>query len=145
VHVFGEGNETEDGGRPLARGARPTSRTSVGRPVPHVIAWADAIRLIDVLWLNTDGGVAAAFEVEHSISIYSRIVRMVVSARVGICPTSRTSSRAVADSDQVGQRSNRGAALTDDAKPSIDTLVDAQMPQRRAVARRTIGRSTRRQ
>lgn len=36
----------------------------------------DAIRLIDVLWLNPDGGVAAAFEVEHSTSIYSGIVRM---------------------------------------------------------------------
>jgi type II restriction enzyme len=38
---------------------------------------ADAVRLIDVLWL--DGGkahVAAAFEVEHSTSIYSGIVRM---------------------------------------------------------------------
>ena len=36
----------------------------------------DAIRLIDVLWLNTNGSVAAAFEVEHSTSIYSGIVRM---------------------------------------------------------------------
>lgn len=36
----------------------------------------DAIRLIDVLWLNAGGGVAAAFEVEHSTSIYSGIVRM---------------------------------------------------------------------
>ncbi len=40
-------------------------------------ASADSIRLIDVLWLNrTDGQVAAAFEVEHSTSIYSGIVRM---------------------------------------------------------------------
>jgi type II restriction enzyme len=38
---------------------------------------ADMVRLIDVLWLraNTDR-VAAAFEVEHSTSIYSGIVRM---------------------------------------------------------------------
>ena len=36
----------------------------------------DAIRLIDVLWLNTNGTVEAAFEVEHSTSIYSGIVRM---------------------------------------------------------------------
>jgi len=37
----------------------------------------DAIRLIDVLWIESLGGrVAAAFEVEHTTSIYSGIVRM---------------------------------------------------------------------
>ncbi len=36
---------------------------------------ADAVRLIDVLWLEKDD-VAAAFEVEHTTSIYSGIVRM---------------------------------------------------------------------
>lgn len=38
---------------------------------------ADAIRLIDVLWLDAiNGQVVAAFEVEHTTSIYSGIVRM---------------------------------------------------------------------
>ncbi len=38
---------------------------------------AEAIRLIDVLWLAKDtGAVAAAFEVEHTTSIYSGIVRL---------------------------------------------------------------------
>lgn len=38
---------------------------------------ADMVRLIDVLWLHPDTGlVTAAFEVEHSTSIYSGIVRM---------------------------------------------------------------------
>jgi len=38
---------------------------------------ADAIRLIDVLWLEAQSArVAGAFEVEHSTSIYSGIVRM---------------------------------------------------------------------
>ncbi|KAA0676009.1 hypothetical protein DS843_28875 [Roseomonas genomospecies 6] len=38
---------------------------------------ADAVRLIDVLWLDRGKAhVAAAFEVEHSTSIYSGIVRM---------------------------------------------------------------------
>lgn len=37
---------------------------------------ADTIRLIDVLWLDEGGRVAAAFEVEHSTSIYSGIVRL---------------------------------------------------------------------
>ncbi len=37
----------------------------------------DSIRLIDVLWIDkTTGGVAAAFEVEHTTSVYSGIVRM---------------------------------------------------------------------
>ena len=45
---------------------------------------ADAIRLIDVLWLERDdGNVAAAFEVEHSTSIYSGIVRMLDLALSG--------------------------------------------------------------
>lgn len=38
---------------------------------------ADAIRLIDILWVDKDTKrVAAAFEVEHTTSIYSGIVRM---------------------------------------------------------------------
>ena len=38
---------------------------------------ADAVALIDVLWLDgVSGRVEAAFEVEHSTSIYSGIVRM---------------------------------------------------------------------
>lgn len=36
---------------------------------------AEAVRLIDVLWLQDDN-VAAAFEVEHSTSIYSGILRL---------------------------------------------------------------------
>ncbi|MDP3766621.1 MAG: type II restriction endonuclease, partial [Dehalococcoidia bacterium] len=38
---------------------------------------ADAVRLIDVIWIQTaDARVAAAFEVEHTTSIYSGIVRL---------------------------------------------------------------------
>lgn len=45
---------------------------------------ADSIRLIDVLWLDrATGKVAAAFEVEHSTSIYSGIVRMLDLALSG--------------------------------------------------------------
>jgi type II restriction enzyme len=37
----------------------------------------DAIRLIDILWLEPDSGkIVAAYEVEHTTSIYSGIVRM---------------------------------------------------------------------
>jgi len=43
---------------------------------------ADMIRLIDVLWLDRSShSVAAAFEVEHTTSIYSGIVRLLVSVR----------------------------------------------------------------
>ena len=37
---------------------------------------ADAVRLIDVLWLDAQQQIVAAFEVEHTTSIYSGIVRM---------------------------------------------------------------------
>lgn len=37
---------------------------------------AEAVRLIDVIWLDEAHAPAAAFEVEHSTSIYSGIVRM---------------------------------------------------------------------
>ncbi len=45
---------------------------------------ADAVRLIDVLWIAPDSPrVVAAFEVEHSTSIYSGIVRMLDLALSG--------------------------------------------------------------
>ena len=37
---------------------------------------AEAVRLIDVLWLDAAGAIVAPFEVEHTTSIYSGIVRM---------------------------------------------------------------------
>lgn len=45
--------------------------------LPSTVGATDTVRLIDVLWLDADKGrVVAAFEVEHSTSIYSGIVRM---------------------------------------------------------------------
>lgn len=66
-------------GAPLGKGCLerlpPTITTSPG---------ADAIRLIDVLWIEPSGEhVTAAFEVEHSTSIYSGIVRMLDLALSG--------------------------------------------------------------
>ncbi|WP_229776211.1 type II restriction endonuclease [Deinococcus ruber] len=59
-----------DGGT-LGDGCLTTLPPSIaGRP------GADAVRLIDVLWLDSTAEVAAAFEVEHTTSIYSGIVRM---------------------------------------------------------------------
>lgn len=53
-------------------------------PAIATSAGADAIRLIDVLWLECGGDhVTAAFEVEHSTSIYSGIVRMLDLALSG--------------------------------------------------------------
>lgn len=48
---------------------------------------ADAVRLIDVLWLHArTGRVAGAFEVEHTTSIYSGIVRLLDLALGGAGP-----------------------------------------------------------
>jgi type II restriction enzyme len=71
-----------DRNRPHA-GGRLSDGCLVTLP-PDVLALsaADAIGLIDVLWLS-DGSVAAAFEVEHSTSIYSGIVRMLDLALSG--------------------------------------------------------------
>jgi len=53
-------------------------------PTIAAAAGADSIRLIDVLWLEKgEDRVAAAFEVEHSTSIYSGIVRMLDLALSG--------------------------------------------------------------
>lgn len=45
--------------------------------LPEPLARVDSVPLIDVIWLDRAAGcVAAAFEVEHTTSIYSGIVRM---------------------------------------------------------------------
>lgn len=63
----------------LGEGCLESLPTSISRSTG-----ADAIRLIDVLWLEQGGDrVAAAFEVEHSTSIYSGIVRMLDLALSG--------------------------------------------------------------
>jgi len=46
-------------------------------PFPEGVSAADAVRLIDVLWLDkATRRIVAAYEVEHTTSIYSGIVRM---------------------------------------------------------------------
>ncbi|MBS2132138.1 type II restriction endonuclease (plasmid) [Burkholderia thailandensis] len=45
-------------------------------PASLNINGADTVPLIDVIWLGSDESVAAAFEVEHTTSIYSGIVRL---------------------------------------------------------------------
>lgn len=66
-----------DRGRPCGAG-RLGDGCLAELPAPLAsAAGADAVRLIDVLWLElTDCRVAAAFEVEHTTSIYSGIVRL---------------------------------------------------------------------
>lgn len=62
-----------DRGRPCG-----TGRLGDGcmEALPQVLESVDAVRMIDVLWLNAAGQAAAAFEVEHTTSIYSGIVRL---------------------------------------------------------------------
>lgn len=71
-----------DRARPFASGRLGDGCLEV-LPAPlATVPGAEAVRLIDVLWLERDGEgqpngrVAAAFEVEHTTSIYSGIVRM---------------------------------------------------------------------
>jgi type II restriction enzyme len=71
-----------DRARPFASGRLGDGCLEV-LPTPLAsVPGAEAVRLIDVLWLERDaagqpnGRVAAAFEVEHTTSIYSGIVRM---------------------------------------------------------------------
>ncbi len=54
--------------------------------LPKVITAAtgiDSVRLIDIIWIDKQGQAKAAFEVEHSTSIYSGIVRMLDLAKGG--------------------------------------------------------------
>jgi type II restriction enzyme len=73
-HVWVASNDRR---RPFAGGVLG-DRCLAGLPARVETSLAiDAIRLIDVLWIDVGGeSVAAAFEVEHSTSIYSGIVRM---------------------------------------------------------------------
>lgn len=46
------------------------------KELPVNLSAIESVRLIDVLWLDAGGEAVAAFEVEHTTSIYSGIVRM---------------------------------------------------------------------
>ena len=84
------------------------------------------IRLIDVLWLDRSARtVAAAFEVEHTTSIYSGIVRLLdlalgapASATQGPSTRSRSCSEAAANprSAQTVARFNRSAFVITDTE-----------------------------
>lgn len=66
-----------DQNRPWADGRLGDGCLKVLPPEVTVRPGADAVRLIDVLWFERGGyHVAAAFEVEHTTSIYSGIVRL---------------------------------------------------------------------
>lgn len=71
---------------------------------------ADAIRLIYVLWIEEGGDVAAAFEVVHSTSIYSGIVRMIDLA-LGIDGAAARNFFLVAPDDREGEVRSQVARL----------------------------------
>ncbi|AWK76829.1 hypothetical protein CBI38_36105 (plasmid) [Rhodococcus oxybenzonivorans] len=74
---------SNDRGRPYGDGRLADGCLAVLPPPIAGGPASDAIRLIDVLWLESNGCVTAAFEVEHSTSIYSGIVRMLDLALSG--------------------------------------------------------------
>ncbi|WP_395400943.1 type II restriction endonuclease [Pseudoduganella sp. UC29_106] len=66
-----------DKGRPYGNGRLGDGCVTELPQAIRAISACDTIALIDVLWLHpTSGKIAMAFEVEHSTSIYSGIVRM---------------------------------------------------------------------
>ena len=66
-----------DRGRPYGDGKLGDGCLADLPPALASIPGAESVRLIDVLWLSrASGTVEAAFEVEHTTSIYSGIVRM---------------------------------------------------------------------
>ena len=108
----------------------------------------DAVRLIDVLWLNRAGGrVAAAFEVEHTTSIYSGIVRLISrSARPITSPGSswlrRTIERRMYVRSYAGRHSDpwkrcacgtcrtANSRRTANQSPALDTVSNRSKPSR---------------
>lgn len=68
---------SNDGGRPYAGGRLGDGCLGTLPAGIDAAPGAEAVRLIDVLWLERGAGrVAGAFEVEHTTSIYSGIVRL---------------------------------------------------------------------
>lgn len=68
---------SNDVSRPYAGGRLGDGCVNALPPVIDNAPGADAVRLIDILWLERNSGrVAGAFEVEHTTSIYSGIVRL---------------------------------------------------------------------
>lgn len=68
---------SNDRSRPYAGGRLSDGCLDALPPGVSTAPGADAIRLIDVLWVDRPTGhVAGAFEVEHTTSIYSGIVRL---------------------------------------------------------------------
>ena len=67
---------SNDRGRPYAQGRLSDGCLAQLPAALEASGAIDTIRLIDVLWLDDTQRVVAAFEVEHSTSLYSGIVRM---------------------------------------------------------------------
>ena len=66
-----------DGSRPYSGGQLGDGCLDCLPPALETAPGADAVRLIDVIWIERDSHrVAGAFEVEHTTSIYSGIVRL---------------------------------------------------------------------
>jgi len=106
-------NRAYDGGR-LADGCLSTLPPAVAGN-----AAADAIGLIDVLWVDADR-VAAAFEVEHTTSIYSGIVRMLDLAL-------STAAGSVSAMFLVAPDSREGDVRAQLARPAFSRVADLQV------------------
>ena len=79
---------------------------------------SESVRLIDVIWIErTTGHAVAAFEVEHSTSIYSGIVRMLDLARGGENPALQALFLVAPDSRESDVRAQL-------ARPAFSSIAD---------------------
>ena len=89
--------------RVITRGALWAIAASTSSPSPSARPpGADAVRLIDVIWFERAGRAAAAFEVEHTTSIHSGIVRLLDLA-LGVEGSSVSALFIVAPDDREGE------------------------------------------
>lgn len=91
---------------------------------------ADSVRLIDVLWLDGDR-VVAAFEVEHSTSIYSGIVRMLDLALGVPGSAARGSPRRARRGPREGGADSRRPAFRDVARLHVRYLPVGELDRHR--------------
>lgn len=109
-----------DAGRTFA-GGRLGDRCLAVLPAAMCGPGSDAIRLIDVIWLQrSSGALAAAFEVEHSTSIYSGIVRLLDLAASAPAEAVRGLFLVAPDSREDEVRAQLG-------RPAFRHVVDLQM------------------
>ncbi len=126
---------SNDRGRPYAAGRLGDGCLA---ELPAACGGGESVRLIDVVWVERDrAGVAAAFEVEHTTSIHSGIVRMLDLALGTVMGAASTLFLVAPDSRREDVRSQlRRPAFSRVAELGIRYLPYSQLEEHRAAAAR---------